>query len=337
MKPALSVILFTVLSGAGLGALAVVGLAELAMRVLGSSLTWSPALTVMTAVALLLVVGGFCASTLHLANPRNAWRSLARWRTSWLSREALGALVLMPVAFGYIVLHAMRAAAAATLAVAVVLDTTAWVLLYCTAMIYASLKPIRQWHTLRVPLVLALLAHASGSLLVVCAQAASATDVAGWSVAALLLFVAALVVKLEYWRFVGDASGGVTLARALGVPQGVGPPSSNGGATVASRLLDAGHSKRTFLTDEFVNTPASATRRWMRISAVLAGFVVPLGWLAYGAASVKNVHDAAPDWRMGAAAFVAFVACLAGLTAERWLFFAEARHTVRLYHGEATT
>ena len=27
----------------------------------------------------------------------------------------------------------------------------------------------------------------------------------------------------------------------------------------------------------------------------------------------------------------------AGLFAERWLFFAEARHTVRLYHGEART
>jgi len=26
-----------------------------------------------------------------------------------------------------------------------------------------------------------------------------------------------------------------------------------------------------------------------------------------------------------------------GLTAERWLFFAEARHTVRLYHGDRTT
>jgi DMSO reductase anchor subunit len=45
---------------------------------------------------------------------------------------------------------------------------------------------------------------------------------------------------------------------------------------------------------------------------------------------VAGVRDAS-----GAA--VALAACLLGHGAERWLFFAEARHTVRLYHGDATT
>jgi DMSO reductase anchor subunit len=35
-----------------------------------------------------------------------------------------------------------------------------------------------------------------------------------------------------------------------------------------------------------------------------------------------------PDALLGAS-----LSCLAGLLAERWLFFAEARHTVNLYHG----
>ena len=30
-------------------------------------------------------------------------------------------------------------------------------------------------------------------------------------------------------------------------------------------------------------------------------------------------------------------ACIIGLMAERWLFFVEARHTVRLQHGERRT
>jgi hypothetical protein len=34
---------------------------------------------------------------------------------------------------------------------------------------------------------------------------------------------------------------------------------------------------------------------------------------------------------------VALAACLAGFAAERWLFFAEARHTVRLFHGDRST
>ena len=83
MKPALSVIMFSVLSGAGLGALALMALADLAWRAGAIEAAWSPALTSAAAIALVLVIAGLCASTLHLANPRNAWRSLARWRSSW--------------------------------------------------------------------------------------------------------------------------------------------------------------------------------------------------------------------------------------------------------------
>ena len=34
---------------------------------------------------------------------------------------------------------------------------------------------------------------------------------------------------------------------------------------------------------------------------------------------------------------LALLSALAGALVERWLFFAEARHTVRLYHGDART
>ena len=322
MKPALSVILFTVLSGAGLGALALIALADLASHVL-AQVRLPSSMTTVSVIALLLVIAGLSASTLHLAKPSNAWRSLTRWRSSWLSREALVAMVFIPVAIAYIGLHFLGVAASTTaLALAVVL--LAWAMLYCTAMIYASLKPIRQWHTARVPLAFWLLGHASGALLVVCALSVEQSVATGWIAASLVLFVLALLVKLEYWRFVGDTSGGVTLGRAIGVDHGVGPPrrGGDGGRTVAASLLDVGHSKGTFLTREFLHTPGDSTRRWLRIIALVAGFAIPLLWLVIGHA----------DWRTGAAAFVI---CMIGLIAERWLFFAEARHTVRLYHGEA--
>ena len=336
MKPALSVILFTVLSGAGLGALALIALAEVVQPVLAVSAAWQPAMTSGAAIALTLVIAGLCASTLHLANPRNAWRSLARWRSSWLSREALGAMAFIPVAIAYIAMHAF-VGVPSTVAIAAVIVLLAWVMLYCTAMIYASLKPIRQWHTARVPLAFWLLAHASGALLIVCAMAAARSISTGWMVLAVMLFVAALLVKLEYWRFVGGMRGGVTLARAIGVPHGVGPPDRGrtDARTVAARLLDVGHSKGTFLTDEFVHASAEDTKRLLRAVALVAGFGIPLLWLAAGLGiPLPGLGGGHPDWRIGAAAFVA---CMIGMTAERWLFFAEARHTVRLYHGDATT
>jgi DMSO reductase anchor subunit len=333
MKPALSVILFTVLSGAGLGALALTALAEIFAHLRGLPSSWSAATTAATAIALVLVIAGLCASTLHLANPRNAWRSLTRWRSSWLSREALVALVLIPVAGAYVALHAFGIDAL-TPALAVLVVLLAWALLYCTAMIYASLKPIRQWHTARVPLAFVLLGHASGALLIVCALAAGRTTGDAWIVTAGALLVAALVAKLEYWHFVGGR--GITLESALGVPHGVAPPRRAGAPrqTVAARLLDVGHSKGTFLTDEFVVTHAASMRNAMRAVALVAGFGIPLLWLVTVGIALPVPGDGRADWRIGA---TAWLLCMVGFAAERWLFFADARHTVRLYHGDRTT
>src|SRR6476619_2855481 len=185
MNPALSVILFSVLSGAGLGALALMALADLAWRAGVIEAPWSPVLTSAAAIALVLVIAGLCASTLHLANPRNAWRSLARWRSSWLSREALAALAFIPVAGAYVALHA-SGSPSWTQALAGATVLLAWAMLYCTAMIYASLKPVRQWHTARVPVAFFLLGHASGALLIACAIATERTATTGWMVAAVL-------------------------------------------------------------------------------------------------------------------------------------------------------
>jgi DMSO reductase anchor subunit len=93
---------------------------------------------------------------------------------------------------------------------------------------------------------------------------------------------------------------------------------------MAARLLDAGHSRGTFLTREFLYRADPARRAAIRVIAITAGFVLP------GALVVLGGSSAAALWP-------AFVVCLAGLIAERWLFFAEARHTVRLYHGERST
>src|SRR5271154_5034570 len=96
MKPSLSIIFFTVSSGAGLGLLALLGLADLMAHALPSS-----ALLQGIVVALALLAAGLASSALHLAKPANAWRAFSRFRTSWLSREAVFAACLFPVAIVY--------------------------------------------------------------------------------------------------------------------------------------------------------------------------------------------------------------------------------------------
>ena len=98
MRPALSVIFFTVSSGAGLGLL--VWLVVLASTGFAGDISAASMLS-MLALGMGLTTAGLISSTLHLANPKNAWRAFSRVRTSWLSREGVLALALYPVAALY--------------------------------------------------------------------------------------------------------------------------------------------------------------------------------------------------------------------------------------------
>ena len=278
MKPALSIVFFTVLSGAGLGSLSLLALAY------GTAAPRAGILAGMSLVTL-----GLLASVGHLANPKNAWRSFIRFRTSWLSREAVFALLLYPVALAWLLGVPGAAYAAMVLA---------WVILFCTAMIYASLKPIREWRSPLVPLNFFLLGHFSGALIVL-----AITGNSFFVIPALLLLLAAGAAKVAYYAVMA-APGRPTLQAALGMP-----------TAARVKLLDAGHSHGTYLTDEFAFRLARERAEQLRIVVAVAGFLLPLALLL-------ALDDAAP---------LAALLCLAGLLVERWLFFAEARHTVNLY------
>ena len=325
MKPALSVIFFTVASGAGLGLIALVGLIDLAG--LFGRLAWPPHES-MTRAALLgfaLTVAGLGASTLHLANPRNAWRSYARFRTSWLSREAVFAAAFLAVAAAYVGLIATNVHGFVRGAAAAASVLLAWTVLVCTAMIYAGLKPIRQWHTRWTPAAYLVLGHWSGAVLLLGIVRGGDSNGMWFALIAAALGVAALAVKRAYWRAIDDPTDAITMEQALGVDRGVRPPARTGGSTVMrARLLDAGHTHGTFLTDEFGFVLARRHRGWLRSAFWIGGIAIPLVWIVLGRTEF-------------AGALVASVACLSGLLAERWLFFAEAKHTVRLYHGDART
>src|SRR5215468_11967825 len=89
MHPALSVIVFTTVSGAGYGLLAWVGVWAVA--------GWLPADRGLAAASLALSLGaitaGLLSSTLHLGHPKRSWRAFSQWRSSWLSREGVSAVV----------------------------------------------------------------------------------------------------------------------------------------------------------------------------------------------------------------------------------------------------
>ena len=296
MKPAWSIIVFTVLSGFGLGL-------SFAL-VAGVGAEWVRPERALWAGLLggALTAAGLCSSVLHLANPRNAWRALFRLRSSWLSREGALALLYFPALGAWLFFPQGAALGAAVCA----LSAGA---VFCTAMIYASLRPVRLWRCWLTPANYLLLSGAGGFLLL-SATGGSSSSGPLWCFA-ILTVLSGLGKWLHFRR--ADAEGALTAGSATGL----------GAAKV--RLLETGHGGGNFLTREFIYKAARG-RILLARRIALAGFAAALGL------GLCALAWPGSDWILAGAAVPS---ALAGLLAERWLFFAEARHAVRLYHGEA--
>ncbi|MEF8792774.1 dimethyl sulfoxide reductase anchor subunit family protein [Thiohalorhabdus sp.] len=312
MKPAFSVILFTVASGAGFGLIMLAILFDLFG--LGGGLP-RETLLVVGGVAFVLITVGLLSSTAHLANPKNAWRSFIRFKTSWLSREGVFAMAFYP--FFLLYLLGVYVGAAQTPPWALALGAIAFLLglatLFATGMIYASLKTIRQWSNPLVPVNYLALAFLTGVLLLYALGLGELGEVKGMLGLAAALIVLAAIVKATYYFWIGR-SVGPTINTATGFTR------------AGVRILDPGHGHDTFLTHEFGYQPPAG------LTPVLKGVVFALAYVV----PLVMLWPAAGD-PGGGAMWVAAVSALAGAAVERWLFFAEARHVVNLYHGAQTT
>jgi len=311
VHPAFSVIVFTVASGAGFGLAGWLG----AMSALGllSPTGWFGMASLGMACA--LAAGGLVSSTFHLGRPERAWRAFSQWRTSWLSREGVAAVAFFPVAglcaLGWIVAGETdgpwRLAAVALLVMAVAT-------VVCTAMIYASLKPVPQWRNPWVPWVYLALAAASGGLLL--ALLAAAWRIAPWTSWAAGAFVlAAWMAKAACWRSIDRARPSATIQSATGL-----------GRYGTVRALDPPHTQANYLQREMGFRVARKHAAKLRLAVHALAFAVPL--ILTVAAAWSGPWAALP--------LAAAAACMAaGLLVERWLFFAQATHVVTLYYGRA--
>ncbi len=313
MKPALSIVAFTVLSGAGFGLFALLALNAL----FGGSGALSDAMQLVGGVlALVLVALGLLSSTLHLANPRNAWRAFRQVRYSWLSREAVLALAFFVVALLYLAgVWAGSTASPAQKLLALLAAALATVTIYATAMIYACLRTIPQWHTPMVPVAYLALGYFSGALLLYALAIIDGKRGGGYlATVVVTLLIAAAVKALYFRRFGSGRPGERTIKHALG-GQALGTTAAQ------AKLLEVGHASRTFLTDEFIFALGREHARTLRLVFLALTFLVPAAALLAGLSQ---------PWLLAAVAVIA----IAGLLVERWLFFAEAQHVVRLYHGQ---
>ena len=318
MNPAFSVIFFTTLSGAGYGLLSWAALASMTGGIPAR------ALLVALLLGMLLCGAGLLASFWHLGKPLRAWRAFSQWRTSWLSREGvlavasfvpalLLAAAMLPALLDGRANGGMPALNAAGHAIAIALVACALATVVCTAMIYASLKPIPAWrHRLVVPAYVGF-ALLTGGLLLATIAARSDAPLGGPAVLPLAALAVALwLAKRNYWRDIDATPLPHTRADAIGLP-----------SRVAS-VFERPHTEANYITREMAFVVARAHSTWLRRFAVAAFALLPVLCLL---AAWFFVHLDATPWFAVAAA-----SSIAGAFVERWLFFAEARHMVTLYY-----
>jgi DMSO reductase anchor subunit len=314
MHPALSIVFFTTASGAGFALLALLGI--------GAPLGLVPESAgfgfVALAIAVALCGAGLGSSVLHLGRPERAWRAFSQWRSSWLSREGvLSVLTFIPAAifgigwvffgvfYGWVGLCGIIAAAFAAATV------------YCTGMIYASLKPIHQWHNAWVVPNYFALGLMGAYLLLDFLIRFWTPRSRGTAIVTFLVVVLAWAVKEGYWRFIATSAARSTVASATGL-----------GSRGPVRMLEPPHTEENYLLKEMGFRIARKHALRLRFLARLCGFALP-ALLTLVAIVLKG------GFGILAAALAVVLAAL-GLIVERWLFFAEAKHTVTLYYGADT-
>src|SRR4051794_27615085 len=188
MNPAFSVIFLTTLIGAGQGLFLALYAAEVAAALGAISTPDARFFIVGSVIALLVLAGGLVASFFHLGRPERAWRAVAMWRTSWLSREVIVLPAFMLAVLAYALLHYRDAGGTLTMgAAAVVLCVGLFV---CTGMIYACIRFLQEWASPLTILNFTLLGCASGFTLAAAYAAFAAPELLAGCVGAAVAFTA---------------------------------------------------------------------------------------------------------------------------------------------------
>jgi DMSO reductase anchor subunit len=310
MHPALSVIFFTTATGAGYGLLALLGIA-VALGALQPDRLFG---FVALGLALALITGGLLSSTFHLGRPERAWRAFSQWRSSWLSREgAMSLLTYLPAAIfgiGWVILGRLDGivTAAGLLAAAGALVTV-----FTTGMIYASLKPIAAWHSPFTAPGYLIFALMTGAVLFQAILRIFGESAQTAGIVAALAIAAGWGWKIATWRHNAALPTKTTLNSATGL---------DGGDV---RSIEWPHTEENYVLKEMGYRIARKHAARLRAFTLIFAFALPL------AATIVSMMM--PNWLGIAAASIAVAAQAPGILVERWLFFAEAKHTVTLYYG----
>ena len=290
MHPAPSIILFTVLSGFGFGLISIVGLLQFLSQISVVNIV------IFSLVGLFFSTVGLISSFFHLANKKNAIKSLSQWQTSWLSREAISSIFCLSIVVGNIGWVFVQNRYINE--VGIILFLLSLFTIFTTSMIYAQLKTVPSWNNMLTPAIFIFAGLAGGSILLM-------------DYASLVLLLIFGVFQVLFW-YIADQSfiyKETSVGTALGFSK-----------NEDIRAFDVAHTNRNYLLNEMVYKVARKHAIKIRYISFFAAFVFPMSLTLIfpGNFSVSVLIIASH---------------LVGIYFSRWLFFAEAKHSVGFYYN----
>ena len=290
MHPAPSIILFTVLSGFGFGLISIVGLLQFLSQISTVDVVF------FSFIGLFFSTVGLISSFFHLANKKNAIKSMSQWQTSWLSREAISSIFCLSIVVGNIGWVFVQNRYINE--VGIVLFLLSLFTIFTTSMIYAQLKTVPSWNNILTPALFIFAALAGGSILLM-------------DYASLVLLLIFGVFQVLFW-YIADQSfiyKETSVGTALGFSK-----------NEDIRAFDVAHTNRNYLLNEMVYKVARKHAIKIRYISFFAAFVFPMSLTLVfpGNFSVSVLIIASH---------------LVGIYFSRWLFFAEAKHSVGFYYN----
>ena len=290
MHPAPSIILFTVLSGFGFGLISIVGLLQFLSQISVVNII------IFSLIGLFFSTVGLISSFFHLANKKNAIKSMSQWQTSWLSREAISSIFCLSIVVGNIGWVFVQNRYINE--VGIILFLLSLFTIFTTSMIYAQLKTVPSWNNILTPALFIFAALAGGSILLM-------------DYASLVLLLIFGVFQVLFW-YIADQSfiyKETSVGTALGFSK-----------NEDIRAFDVAHTNRNYLLNEMVYKVARKHAIKIRYISFFAAFVFPMSLTLVfpGNFSVSVLIIASH---------------LVGIYFSRWLFFAEAKHSVGFYYN----
>ena len=290
MHPAPSIILFTVLSGFGFGLISIVGLLQFLSQISAANII------IFSLIGLFFSTVGLISSFFHLANKKNAIKSMSQWQTSWLSREAISSIFCLSIVVGNIGWVFVQNRYINE--VGIILFLLSLFTIFTTAMIYAQLKTVPSWNNMLTPAIFIFAGLAGGSILLM-------------DYASLVLLLIFGVLQVLFW-YIADRSF-IDIETTVGTALGFSKNED-------IRSFDLAHTNRNYLLNEMVYKVARKHAVKIRYISFFAAFVFPM--------SLTLIFPG----NFSVSVFM-LVFHLVGIYFSRWLFFAEAKHSVSFYYN----